>query len=127
MMAFLSDPALSKSPNGFVSAMVLGALAQFRLQIPVINLLSKCDILPDEEMDRMLDWYNTPDALYGDLLDEDSNPETVIGMELFKAMENVGILGEIRPVSARISMGMEDIYSLSQQIFFAGEDNDREI
>lgn len=127
MMAFLSDPALSKSPNGFVSAMVLGALAQFRLQVPVINLLSKCDILPDEEMDRMIDWYNTPDALYGDLLDEDSSPETIIGMELFKAMENVGILGEIRPVSARISMGMEDIYSMTQQVFFAGEDNDREI
>lgn len=126
MMVFLSDPALSRSPNGFVSTMVLGALAQFRLQVPVVNVLSKCDILPDDQMDRMTDWYNTPDALYGDLLDNDSSPETIMGMELFKALENTGVFGEIRSVSAQTGQGMEDIYSLSQQIFFGGEDNQRE-
>ncbi len=126
MMIFLSDPALSKSPNGFVSTMVLGALAQFRLQVPVINLLSKCDILPDDQMDRMMDWFNTPDALYGDLLDQDSSPETIMGMELFKAMEGAGVFGEIRAVSAQSSMGMEEIYAMTQQVFFGGEDNDRE-
>lgn len=126
MMLFLSDPALSRSPNGFVSTMVLGALAQFRLQVPVMNILSKCDILPEDQMDRMMDWYNMPDALYGDLLDNDSSPETIMGMELFKAMENTGVFGEIRAVSAQSNLGMEEIYGMSQQVFFGGEDNDRE-
>ena len=65
-------------------------------------------------------------VLYGDLLDADSNPETVIGMELFKAMENAGVFGDIRSVSAREFIGMEEIYAATQLAFFAGEDNQRE-
>ena len=106
--------------------MTLGALVQFRLQLPMINILSKCDTLSDEDEQRMLDWYTYSDALYGDLLDSDSNPETVVGMELFKAMENTGVFGEIRPVSAQDFIGLEEIYAASQLAFFGGEDNERE-
>ena len=126
LLVYLSDPSLCRSPNGFISAMTLGALVQFRLQLPMINILSKCDTLSDEDEQRMLDWYSVPDALYGDLLDSDSNPETVVGIELFKAMENTGVFGEIRPVSAQDFIGLEEIYAASQLAFFGGEDNERE-
>ncbi len=125
MLIYLSDPSLCKSPNGFVTAMTLGCLAQFRLQIPMINLLSKADTLSEEDEQRMLDWYSVPDSLFGDLLDADSSPETVVGMELFKAMENTGIFGEIRSVSAETSLGMEEIYAAAQLAFFGGEDTQR--
>ena len=115
MLIYLSDPSLCKSPNGFVTAMTLGALAQFRLQLPMMNLLSKADTL----------WYSVPDALYGDLLDADMNPETVVGMELFKAMENTGIFGEIRSVSAETATGLEEIYAAAQLAFFGGEDTEK--
>ena len=126
LLVYLSDPSLCRSPNGFISAMTLGALVQFRLQLPMINLLSKCDTLSDEDEQRMLDWYSVPDALYGDLLDSDSNPETVVGIELFKAMENTGVFGEIRSVSAQEYIGLEEIYAACQLSFFGGEDNERE-
>ena len=126
MLAYLSDPSLCRSPNGFISAMTLGALVQFRLQLPMINLLSKCDTLSDDDEQRMLDWYSEPDALYGDLLDADSVPQTVVGMELFKAMENTGVFGEIRPVSAQDDIGLEEIYAASQLAFFGGEDSFRD-
>ena len=126
LLVYLSDPSLCRSPNGFISAMTLGALVQFRLQLPMIHILSKCDTLSEDDEQRMLDWYTYPDALYGDLLDSDSNPETVVGMELFKAMENTGVFGEIRPVSAQDFIGLEEIYAASQLAFFGGEDNERE-
>ncbi len=126
MLAYLSDPSLCRTPNGFISAMTLGALVQFRLQLPMINLLSKCDTLSDDDEQRMLDWYSEPDALYGDLLDADSVPQTVVGMELFKAMENTGVFGEIRPVSAQDEIGLEEIYAAAQLAFFGGEDTFRE-
>ena len=126
MLVYLSDPSLCKTPNGFISAMTLGALVQFRLQLPMLNLLSKCDTLSDDDEQRMLDWYSEPDALYGDLLDADSVPQTVVGMELFKAMENTGVFGEIRSVSAQDEIGLEEIYVASQLAFFGGEDTYRE-
>lgn len=126
MLVYLSDPSLCRTPNGFISAMTLGALVQFRLQLPMINLLSKIDTLTEDDMDRMLDWYSVPDALYGDLLDADSVPQTVVGMELFKAMESTGVFGEMRPVSAQDGTGVEEIYAAAQLAFFGGEDNERE-
>ena len=126
MLAYLSDPSLCRTPNGFISAMTLGALVQFRLQIPMINLLSKCDTLTEDDQQRMLDWNSQSDALYGDLLDADRDPQSVVGIELFKAMENMGVFGGIRAVSAEAWMGLEDIYAASQLTFFGGEDNERE-
>jgi hypothetical protein len=126
MIAYLSDPMLCRKPNGFVSSMMLSALVQFRLQLPMINLLSKIDTLSEEEIQRMVDWFENPDALYGDLLDEDSNPQTIVGMELFKALESTGEFGEIRGVSAEAEIGLEEIYASAQLTFFGGEDAERD-
>jgi len=122
MIAYLSDPMLCRRPNGFVSSMMLSALVQFRLQLPMINLLSKIDTLSEEETARMVDWFENPDVLYGDFLDEDANPQSVVGIELFKALENTGVFGGIRGVSAEEGVGLEEIYASAQLSFFGGED-----
>jgi GTPase SAR1 family protein len=124
MIAYLSDPMLCRKPNGFVSSMMLSALVQFRLQLPMINLLSKADTLSDEESQRMRDWFEAPDALYGDFLDADSDPQSVVGLELFKALENTGVFGRIVEVSAEDEIGMDEIYASAQLTFFGGEDAD---
>ena len=126
MVVYLSDPMLCKTSNGFVSNMVLSSLVEFRLQLPVINILTKADLMKDEDRDRMISWFENSDSLYDDLLDNDANPQTVVGMELFKAVESVGIFGQIRAVSAVENTGLEEIYSATQLEFFGGEDTDPE-
>ena len=126
MVVYLSDPMLCKTSNGFVSNMVLSSLVEFRLQLPVINILTKADLMKDEDRDRMISWFENSDSLYDDLLDNDANPQTVVGMELFKAVESVGIFGQIRAVSAVENTGLEEIYSATQLEFFGGEDIDPE-
>jgi len=124
MTAFLADPMLCRTSNGFISAMMLSSLVQFRLRTPMLNVLSKSDILNDAETDKILSWFADPDALYGDMLDNDDDPQNVIGTELFKAMENIGAFGDIRAVSSKEQTGMEELYAASQQCFFGGEDAD---
>ncbi|MDR0334712.1 MAG: ATP/GTP-binding protein [Methanomassiliicoccaceae archaeon] len=124
MTVFLADPMLCKTSNGFISTMMLSSIVQFRLQIPMITVLSKSDLLSDDELDKVLTWFADPDALYGDMLDNDSDPQTVIGMELFKALEGVGVFGDIRHVSSKEETGLEELYAASQQCFFGGEDAD---
>ena len=126
MVVYLSDPMLCKTSNGFVSNMVLSSLVEFRLQLPVINILTKADLMKDEDRDRMISWFENSDSLYDDLLDDDANPQSVVGMELFKAVESVGIFGQIRAVSAVENTGLEEIYSATQLEFFGGEDIDPE-
>ncbi|MCL2711847.1 MAG: ATP/GTP-binding protein [Methanomassiliicoccaceae archaeon] len=125
MTAFLADPMLCKTSNGFVSVMMLSSLVQFRLRMPTVNILSKADIPSTDELERLMTWFSDPDALYGDMLDNDTDPQTVIGMELFKAMENIGVFASITAVSSKDSIGMEDLYATAQQCFFGGEDAER--
>jgi hypothetical protein len=91
----------------------------------MINILSKSDLLKEDELEKILSWFSDPDALYGAMLDCDTDPQTVIGMELFKAMESIGTFGDIRSVSAKESLGMEELYAAAQQCFFGGEDADQ--
>ncbi len=126
IIAYLSDPTLYRSANGFVSAMTLASLVQFRMNVPIINLLSKSDVLKEEESARILDWYNNPDSLYGNLLDEDKDPESIMGMELFRALEDAGIFGEMRSVSSETGEGLQEIYAAVQLQFHGGEDAQHE-
>ena len=124
MTVFLADPMLCRTSNGFISTMMLSTIVQFRLQVPMLNILSKADILSEDELNKILTWFSDPDALYGDMLDNDSDPQTAVGMELFKAMENIGSFGDIRAVSSKDSIGMEELYAAAQQCFFGGDDAD---
>ncbi len=124
MIVYLSDPSLCKDPNGFVTSMVLSSLVQFRLQLPTYGFLSKADLLSEEDKDRIIGWFNDPDSLHFDLLGMDTEPQTAVGMELFKAMESMGVFGQVRAVSAEAAQGMDEIYAAVQLSFFGGEDSD---
>ena len=126
LMVYLSDPTLYRRANGFVSTMTLASLVQFRMNMPIINLLSKADVLKENEIDRIIDWYNNPDSLYGCLLDEDKDPESVIGMELFRAMEDTGVFGEMRSVSSETGVGLPEIYAAVQLQFHGGDDSGKD-
>ncbi len=122
MLLYLSDPALCKDPNGFITSMTLSSLVQFRLQLPTFGILSKSDLLTEDQRERTLGWFTDSDSLYFDLLEMDSEPQTVVGFELFKAMESMGVFGQVRAVSAEDSTGLAEIYAAAQQCFYGGED-----
>jgi hypothetical protein len=121
-LVFLSDPQLSKTPSGFVSNLMLCAVTHFRFMIPFLNVLSKADMLNEEETEKVLGWSRDPYSLYDALGQEQGTPQTVLSIELFKAMENIGMYRELVPVSSETPSGMEDIYNAIQQVFEGGED-----
>lgn len=118
LMAFLYDPALSRTPSGFVSSRMLCASIQFRFMIPSCSLLSKSDLLKKDEIDRIVAWYRD----FDELSDALSGKGNVVTIELFKALESIGSYGDLIPVSAKEGTGMEDLYNVIQQIFMGGED-----
>lgn len=125
-LIFLSDPTLARTPNGFTSDLMLCAITQFRYDLPIVNLLSKADMLKEEELEEMLAWSRDPYALYNALTERDMSAQSLMSIELFKAMENVGMYKELTPVSAEEGTGMEDIYSAVQLFFEGGEDLGRD-
>jgi GTPase SAR1 family protein len=125
MVAFISDPAMCKTPSSFVSSALLFASINFRLQVPSIHILSKTDILTEEEYERIMLWSQEEDALYSALLDEESRASKSLNTEVFRALQQLSAYSELIPVSSKEFTGLEDIYARAQGIFEGGEDLER--
>jgi len=125
-LVFLSDPGLARTPNGFVSDIMLGGITQFRFDLPIMNVLSKSDLLSEDEIETIQGWSRDPYALYNALTEGEIGSQSIMSIELFKALENVGMYKEMYPVSSEDGTGMEDIYTMVQMFFEGGEDLGRD-
>lgn len=118
---FLFDPILSKQPTGFVSLLLLAATTQFRFDIPYFPILSKVDMLKQEEIEQIQNWATDHWELNMSLR-EHSSRESHVGMELIKSIQNMGLKHNLSPVSSTQEVGMENIYAAVQDTFYGGED-----
>ena len=121
-LVFLSDPALAKTPNGFVSTLLLCAITHFRFDVPLLNVLSKSDTVTEKELEDIIHWSEEPESLYDALTTGQMSPSSVQSIELLKAMESVGMYNQIVPVSSEEPNGLEDVYNAIQQSMEGGED-----
>ncbi|MFQ6059986.1 MAG: ATP/GTP-binding protein [Thermoplasmata archaeon] len=122
LIAFLIDPILARSPSGFISSMMLSATTQFRFLVPLTTILSKSDLLSENELGRILEWSRSSDALNTSLEEERGSPTVLASSEFFKALEGMGAFRTLLPVSSLNLQGFEDVYNEIQTAFEAGED-----
>jgi hypothetical protein len=125
LVAFLLDPILARSASGFVSLIMLCSSIQFRLGLPTVNVLSKIDLIEEEELERILDWGIDSAKLYEALMASPKTMHTQASIELFRALEALEGYKALTPISSERNFGMEDLYNAVQQIFYGGEDLER--
>lgn len=123
-ICFLVDPMLARNPNGFVSSLVLSAITSFRLDVPMMNVVSKSDLLSDEEIEKIESWSYDNEHLFNALRDEVSGGQNQISIEVLRALETVGISAGIGFASSETMYGMEDIYTTLQEMGDSGEDRE---
>lgn len=122
MVAFALDPMLGKSPAGFVSGLLLALSVQFRLNVTTAHLLTKTDLLTEEELDRMMAWRQEPDLLEAALVEGDEGQFKNMNIELLRVLNDAQVLPELRPTSAINLEGLDDLYNLVQMVMAGGED-----
>ncbi|NOZ77449.1 MAG: hypothetical protein GXO65_07330 [Euryarchaeota archaeon] len=122
MLTFLFDPVISSRPGGLVSLLLLFASAWFRFYVPSVSVLSKADLLELEDRNRVVEWSTDANALFDALTAEKATLDNQMGLELLKTLESMDIYRPLIPISAETFEGMDDLYNLVQQSFFAGED-----
>ena len=121
-LMFLLDPAVAKEPSGYISQLMLGATVQFRFSLPVMNLVSKSDLLEEPELEKMRSWAQDPYRLQAAAQEELSGALGQFNVELFRALETVGAFRDITVVSSETMEGIEDVYQAVQNSFFGGEE-----
>jgi hypothetical protein len=121
-VAFLFDPVVAKAPEGFASLLMLSASLNFRFSLPFANILSKTDLLAEEEKEMILNWSVDSDEFLSALERNPATLRTELNIELFKALENLGIYKALIPVSAENFYGFEDLYAEVQNFYAGGEE-----
>ena len=119
---YLLDSNIARTPTGYLSSTLLGISISIRFSLPQLNVLSKPDILTNEEVDEVVGWssesYLLEEAL--ETTAEGLNREYSRSiMEMLKSLDTA--IGCV-PVSAKEMVGIDLLYGEMQRIF-AGGDN----
>lgn len=122
LLAYLFDPILSSSPSGFVSLMLLGASTQFRFQAPLVNVLSKVDVLEPGDRERILSWSDNTEALRSAIDAEAAGPQQVLAADLLRSFEEMDTHRHLIAASSTEVEGLEDLYTAAQLVYGGGED-----
>jgi GTPase SAR1 family protein len=121
-VAFLFDPALAKNAAGFVSLLMLSATVEFRFRLPMINLLTKVDILSPEQREEIVGWGDDPMRLSDAISADTPTPDVQLSTEMLRAIELMSPLTHLLPTSSRDGTGLEALYRAAQRNFAGGED-----
>ncbi len=123
LLAYLFDPVLSATPTGFVSLLMLGASTHFRFQVPMVNILSKADLIEEAQLEQIEGWAEDADRLMAALDEEASEgAQKVLSVEFLRALDGLGVYRKLVAASATTLAGLEDVYTAAQLAYSGGED-----
>ncbi|MHA1650047.1 MAG: ATP/GTP-binding protein [Candidatus Helarchaeota archaeon] len=122
VMNYLIDPNLAKRPSGFVTAIYLGLSIQTRFHVPQQYILSKIDLLSEDETDEIITWSTDFDKLENALNLEAKGERRELNTLLIQALKTLNISGELLPISSINNIGISDLYQSVSRIALGGED-----
>jgi GTPase SAR1 family protein len=120
-IVYLFDAVFSYNPLNYVSNMFLSAAVYNRFFFPQLHLLSKCDILPPEANERIVEWSSDPVALEMDIEEKLSGTRRLLSRDMMHAIHGLGLQFELLPVSGKTNEGMLDFTSALERILVQGE------
>lgn len=122
-IAYLLDPYLARTATGFASQMLLAATTQFRLQEPMVYLLSKADLIDGDSLDIVKQWVTDPEALESDVLREEPSMSREMAAQATRLLETLGMENHLIPVTAiEGGEGLDDLYAQVQAVIGGSED-----
>jgi GTPase SAR1 family protein len=122
IIAYLLDHALAKTASGFASQLLLSASTSFRLNQPQMNILSKADMLTDEEIEKVEQWSNDPGCLFNAISNEEPSIYREMSEKIIQLIQEFENQAHLIPTGIEEYMGIEDLYTNIQLQFKGGED-----
>jgi GTPase SAR1 family protein len=119
---YLIDPTLARTAGGFITAVYLGLSIQTRFFVPQQYILSKVDLLSEEETNEIVEWSVDFDKLENAVNLETEGERREINFQIVQALRNLDLSGELLPLSAMNNIGISDLYRIVSQIALGGED-----
>jgi GTPase SAR1 family protein len=122
IIAYLLDPALAKTASGFVSQLLLSISTNFRLGQPQMNILSKIDLLSNQELKQIKNWVKDTEELGNAILNEEASVYREMSEGILNLINDFGNQSKLFPTGKEDFLGIEDLYTQIQLQFEGGED-----
>jgi GTPase SAR1 family protein len=117
---YLFDAVFSVNPLNYVSNMFLAAAVYNRFFQPQVHLLSKCDLLPKKEVEKITDWSANPKALENSI-EQLEGTKRLFSRNIVHAISQLGLKFLLIPVSAKTNEGLINFNTTLERILTGGE------
>jgi len=122
IICYLIDPMLARTASGFVSQLLLSISANFRLNQPQINVLSKADMISKKDLEIILKWSKDPYDITEALINEEATVYREMSEGILQLIKDFGGHTALIPTSKKNQYGIEDLYTAIQLQYMGGED-----
>jgi len=120
-LIYLFDSVFSANPLNYVSNLFLSAAVYNRFFVPQVHILSKSDLLPPEETQRIVDWSADPDALETAIEEKLEGTRRLLSRDTMHAVYRIGLRFLLTPVSAKTNEGFINLNTALERILSSGE------
>jgi len=120
-IVYLCDAAFSLNPLNYVSNLFLSAAVYNRFLVPQVHILSKCDLLPEEDVNRIVDWSADPKALEDAIEQKLEGTKRLLSRSMARAIHELGIDFLLIPVSSKTNEGIINFNTALERVLSAGE------
>lgn len=120
VMVYLFDAVFSINPFNYVSNMFLSAAVYNRFFQPQVHLLSKCDLLPKKEVERITDWSANTRTLENSI-EQLEGTKRLFSRNIMHAISQLGLKFLLIPVSAKTNEGLINFNTTLERILTGGE------
>ena len=121
IIVYLIDFSLAKNPSGFVSQMLLSLTTNFKINLPQMNILSKSDLLEEDNLDKIISWSKDKELLLSAIENENPSMHREMNEKILHILNDFENFTNLFP-TGKDFYGVEDLYNNIQIQFFGGED-----
>ncbi len=125
MILFLVDSALARTPAGFVSSLLLSASVLVRFNLPQLNVLSRADLLSEDELERLMTWLDDVDQLVFATEESRNKLQSDLTNELYRALQRLFAGSKVTPVSSKTLGNLDVLYTQISNSLTGGEGFER--
>lgn len=121
VIVYLFDAVFSTNPLNYVSNLFLSAAVYNRFFLPQVHLLSKCDLLPKNDVDKIVNWSASPKALESAIEQKLEGTKRLLSRNMTRAIHRLGLRFLLIPISAKTNEGLINFNMALERILAGGD------
>jgi GTPase SAR1 family protein len=119
-LLYLFDAPFSTNPLNYVSNLFLASAVHLRLFLPQIYILSKIDLIPEDELTKIIEWGTADESLEIAIEEKLSGTQRLLSRDILHIITNLGLSFSLLPISSKSKKGFTNLHALLLRIFTGG-------